>query len=150
MDVISKRRPRHVRRKHYVLGSPVAPHKPLEVNADHPIPVGRGDGFDRTRAGCAGIVAEDVNVAELRKSSCRSLGEGLTVGYIAGRPDDPNAIAAQHFDGICARRRLDVGDRHVHAALTKGAAQRQADAACAAGDEGGLSLELIHRLVRPG
>jgi hypothetical protein len=41
--------------------------------------------------------------------------------------------------------RFDVGYRNIHAALAERVAQRQTDTAGAAGDEGGLSLELIHR-----
>ena len=54
--------------------------QPLEVDADHPIPVGRCDLFDRAGAGDAGIVAEDVDVAEFGKSLSRGVGEGFPVG----------------------------------------------------------------------
>src|ERR1700687_2477499 len=54
-----------------------AVNKSLEVDADHPIPVRRGDAFDRTRPRYAGIVAEDVDVAERRKGLCRRRAERL-------------------------------------------------------------------------
>src|SRR5712664_1863583 len=48
-----------------------AVNKPLKIDADDPIPVRCGDAYDRTRPRYAGIVAEDVDVAERRKGLCR-------------------------------------------------------------------------------
>ncbi len=94
----------------------------FEVDADHPIPVGRRDLFDPAGAGDAGVVAEDVHLAEFGKSLCGGVGEGVSVGYVAGHAERRHALAAEHLNGVGASRRLDVGDRHVHAALTESAA----------------------------
>jgi hypothetical protein len=124
-----------------------AVNKPLEVDADDPVPVGRGNLFDRPRAGYAGIVAEDVDVAERRKGFCRGLGERVTIRHVASQADDPHSFAAKRFDGLRTSRRFEGGDCDVHAAVSEGPAQRQADTACAAGDEGGFSFKSIHRTL---
>jgi len=74
--------------------------EPFQIDADHPIPIRGRDGFDCPGAGDAGVVAEDVNLAEFAQGFRRGRGEGFAVRHVAGRPDGANAFAAKDVDGF--------------------------------------------------
>jgi hypothetical protein len=132
----------------------------VEIDADRPVPVGIVRAAQALEQADPGIVAQDVDRAELRlaasAAACHAARSSLfgsdthrgPVGHV--EDDAVQAVGRTEL----GPRQLEVlgqqiGDRHLHPARLERARHAEPDAAAAAGDERGLAGELTHRSISP-
>jgi hypothetical protein len=117
---------------------------PHQVDVEHPAPIVERDVVDAAAGGDPGIVADHMDIAEGPIGGLRRALDAQGIGHVAIYAAHARANIAQALDRRRQRLGLDVGQHHVHAGLRKGPAERQADAAGAAGHECGLAGEFVH------
>ena len=120
-----------------------------EIDVDHPAPGVDADVVDAAAAADAGIVADDVNVAELCERRLRRAFDSVRVGDVANDRGDIRAVRSQRVRRIIERPRFDVCEHHVHAFVRETFGEREADAARRAGNEGGPDGEILHESPQP-
>ena len=117
-----------------------------QVHAEDPRPVGLAElphGAARTDTG---VVAHDVERAELLDGARGQRIHGGSLGHVGANREHLGAARADLLGGDLERVVLDVGHHHAHALRRESIRQRPADAAGRAGDDGDLPLELVHRI----
>ena len=120
---------------------------PPQVHPEHPRPVGLGELPHRAARAHAGVVADDVERAELVH---RPRGQRIDVdslGHVGADGEHPGAALADLADLLGRHRErviLDVGHHDVHPFCGERVGQRSADAAGGAGDDRDLALEVLH------
>jgi hypothetical protein len=113
----------------------------VEVDAEHPAPLLERELPGQRYARDSGVVAEHVNRAELCK---RALGErldGVPARRVCGHAD---RVVADARGRLLEAGRVDVGHHEAHALGGEAVAERTADAACGAGDDGDPTAQLVH------
>ena len=114
-----------------------------EVELGYPVNIALGQLPDRTGDGAAGVVDENVDMAESIKSELEKSFDVLVDGDIGVLGD---ALHAHCFDLLCglADQRVYVVEDDVHAALCAFDGNGLADAARTAGDNYDFILEFFH------
>ena len=92
----------------------------------------------------AGVVAEHVDLAEGCDGAALELDHGFEARDVGDDADRAWRHAMYRGDGAVERGLLDVGEHDVRAFAGEALGDREPDAAGAAGDDGGLSLEVLH------
>jgi len=98
----------------------------------------------------ARIVAHDMDAPESIERGLRRALDACGIGHVADRAADIRGDFLQAFDGRLQRIRLDIGQHHFHAGLSKCPAERLSDTGGAAGHKGRLAGEFSHRRFSRG
>ena len=142
--------PVHMRHEHLQ----AVEHAP-EVHAHHPLPgaVGHLPHGEYAVTGAqtrvlaarhAGVVAEDVDVAELRNRAVADLLERLAAHRVDRQAQDRAFFLLQYLDLRLERFLLDVGQHHVHALGGESSGERKAHAARRPRHDRRLACEFAH------
>jgi hypothetical protein len=119
---------------------------PPQIDADDEFPV-RARHLDEAGAvhRHPGIVAGDVEPAELALGRGQGVDHRLLLGHVDAHRHDPLVGAGQGVRRGLDRLLLDVGHHHVGAGLGERGGDGEADAGGGAGDDRGLAGDVLHR-----
>src|SRR5256885_7096739 len=117
-----------------------------EVDPEHPVPVGEGRELGGPYDPDAGVVTEDVDLAETRFGSVCGAGVGRAVGHVE--------FQGQHALGRTELGRrgremvlANVRDDDIHPGAEQGLGNAEPDAACAPRYECGFAWQVLHAAV---
>ena len=111
----------------------------LGVDRQHPVEILFADIFQRRRKmGDAGIVDENIEMAEAAQHGFRHRGDAVVLRHIDGDGDGPVAEPGCEFAGSF---RIDVGDGDARAFVEELADNARAKPGCAAGHQRGLAFK---------
>src|SRR5512143_145055 len=116
----------------------------LEVYVDDPVPIALVHRTKRTAHRDAGVVADEMDLAECRHCIERRASHAGTIGDVDEDRCGLDLLGCKSFDRGLYRFFVDVGEYDIHSGPTKRARHTQANAACPACYEGGSPLELFH------
>src|SRR6185312_4251657 len=121
-----------------------AVHHAAEIDTDDPVPVFVFGLFHRRVAAAAGIVADDMNLAEDALDLVGGARHRFAVGDV--EPDEVirQVRALEGRGGLIEMVLAHVRHHHFHAGLEEGARHAETDARCAAGDKSGLAVDVFH------
>ncbi len=118
-------------------GEPDQPDGSEELEVDVLLPLGIGDGLERMGVGSAGIVHQDVDMAERLRDPGKSCRDVLGAPHVAGdREDLLPRPRPDRCDGLFQRALPSRHDGDIGAGLRKGVGNRQTEAFAATGDKG--------------
>ena len=111
------------------------------VGGEHRVPLLDGDVFERLGFEDAGVVDEEVELAELFDDRGDGLLDALGVAQIAADGQRVDVVGGERADGLFRLGlRAEVGDGDVRSAFGQGEGDGTADTLGRSGDEHGLSL----------
>src|SRR6202035_5739187 len=119
-----------------------------QVDVEHPAPIVERDAVEAAAGGDPGIVADHMDLAEGLKGGVRGALDACGIGDVADDAAYVRREIVQALDGGRQRIGFDIREHHLHAALRKGPAEREPDAAGAAGHECRLAGDLPHDPLR--
>ncbi len=117
----------------------------VQVHAHAPIPIVVAGLADAADHGDPGIRDDGVHFAEVLHHIVGRLVERCAVGHVHTHGVDAIARLLELFHRFVEIGFGAIGDRHFHAGVGEGARDAEADAAVAAGDEGDLAFDILHR-----
>src|SRR5271154_748407 len=85
----------------------------FEIDVDDPVPVVFGDLSERPARGDAGVVADQVHLAEGGQRHVGGGAQGGAAGYVGDHALDADLLAGQRLARRLQRVRIDVGDDDV-------------------------------------
>jgi phosphoglycolate phosphatase len=118
-----------------------------QIDVEHPAPVVERDQVDAAAGGDAGIVADDMDIAERVERGFRGALDACGIGDVADGAADIRPDRLQAFDGGLQRFGFDIGEHHFHAVLRKRLAERQSDTGGATGHKSRLAGQVPHRFA---
>ena len=121
-----------------------APDNAPKVDVQNPLPLFRRGVDKRAAEPHAGVVAEDMHVAERGLGFLRGALDRICAGDIRFDREDIARYLSQYGLGLAQPIRSNVGDDDPHAGLEKDARHAASDAAGAAGDKCDFALEFFH------
>ena len=123
----------------------------VEVDAEHPVPLGTGQfpdcGVDGAGAGHPGVVAKDVHLAEGVYGPLGQVEDAFPDHGVDRHADDLGLALPKLLHRPVQGILLDVGEHHPHSGGSEPFGQREADAAGGTGHHGGLASEVLHSAV---
>jgi hypothetical protein len=117
----------------------------FQVDRDQFVPIPLGDLFDALHAGDAGVIHQDIDVAEFHADGIHQAIDAGASGDV-GLDGDTAAPEASdlRFGVLRVGGASPVIDRHIGACPGKCHRDGAADAAAGAGDQGDFALQIVH------
>jgi hypothetical protein len=125
-----------------------AVHDAHEVHADHPLPIGLGNGAELPAHTDARVVADDVHLAECRDRRTRRVLDARAARDVALHALGCDAAGSQTGERRIEIVLVDAREHHPHAGSAKRFGQRVTEAGRCACDERGLAAEVLHDRCR--